>query len=222
MDKDLLRFIIVLLGILVMIGMVLWHFVKTLRNSSPEEEFDEEEYLEDHEFDVEEDEDEFSGIPTEMVDEAYLPSESAVDRSAAQQESSVEKRIPSLIEFSIVARADEGFNGEALFDALEDLGLEFGTNQVFERLDSSRLVDFTVASMVGGGVFPSENLGSFFTPGIVFFMQPRELEYPDDVFEDFVQTIQQLAEELDGVVWDNQRQPLSQDTIDYFRNVFKN
>jgi cell division protein ZipA len=157
-----------------------------------------------------------------MVEEPYLPTESW-DEPVAEPElpSHPEPKIPTLIEFSIVARADEGFNGEVLFDAMEDLGLEYGTNQVFERLDSNRLVDFTVASMVADGTFPSENLGSFFSPGIVFFMQPRELEYPDDVFEDFVQTIQQLAEDLDGVAWDNQRQPLGQDTIDYFRSIFK-
>jgi cell division protein ZipA len=50
-------------------------------------------------------------------------------------------------------------------------------------------------------------------------MQPRELDNPAAVFEDFVDTIQALAERLDGVAWDNQRQPLTLDTIEQFRDI---
>jgi cell division protein ZipA len=34
-----------------------------------------------------------------------------------------------------------------------------------------------------------------------------------------METIDTLAEELDGVVWDNQKQPLTADTIDRFRQM---
>lgn len=204
MDKELLRWVIVLFGVLVMIVMVLWHFIKTLRNRPDISELEEDEFEDEDEvevFDIEEDEDEFSALPPDLIDEPVEP----------------ELIMPALIEFSVVARADEGFNGLDLLDAFERAGLKYGSVKVFERIDEQRLVDFAVASMLEPGTFPEEDLEDYFCPGIVFFMQPRELDDPAAVFEDFIDTIDQLADELDGVVWDNQRQPLSDETVEKFR-----
>ena len=204
MDKELLRWVIVLFGALVMIIMILWHFIKTLRNRPDISELQEDEFEDEDEieaFDIEEDEDEFSALPPDLIDESLA---------------SVPK-IPALIEFSLVARADEGFNGLDLLDAFERAGLKYGSVKVFERIDENRLVDFAVASMLEPGTFPDEDLEDYFCPGIVFFMQPKELDDPVAVFEDFIDTIDQLADELDGVVWDNQRQPLSDETVEKFR-----
>ena len=204
MDKELLRWVIALFGGLVMVVMILWHFIKTLRNRSDSSDLEEDEFEDDDEvelFDIEEDEDEFSALPPDLIDESLA---------------SVPK-IPALIEFSLVARADEGFNGLDLLDAFERAGLKYGSVKVFERIDENRLVDFAVASMLEPGTFPDEDLEDYFCPGIVFFMQPKELDDPVAVFEDFIDTIDQLADELDGVVWDNQRQPLSDETVEKFR-----
>lgn len=204
MDKELLRWVIVLFGVLVMIVMVLWHFIKTLRNRPDISDLEEDEFEDEDEvevFDIEEDEDEFSALPPDLIDEPVEP----------------ELIMPALIEFSVVARADEGFNGLDLLDAFERAGLKYGSVKVFERIDEQRLVDFAVASMLEPGTFPEEDLEDYFCPGIVFFMQPRELDDPAAVFEDFIDTIDQLADELDGVVWDNQRQPLSDETVEKFR-----
>ena len=204
MDKELLRWVIVLFGVLVMIIMILWHFIKTLRNRPDISELQEDEFEDEDEieaFDIEEDEDEFSVIPHDLID--------------APQEQLTE--LPALIEFSVVAREDEGFNGLDLLDAFERAGLIYGSVKVFERIDEQRLVDFAVASMLEPGTFPEADMEDYFCPGIVFFMQPRELDDPAKVFEDFIDTIDQLADELDGVVWDNQRQPLSDETVEKFR-----
>lgn len=204
MDKELLRWVIILFGVLVMIVMVLWHFIKTLRNRPDISDLEEDEFEDEDEvevFDIEEDEDEFSALPPDLIDEPVEP----------------ELIMPALIEFSVVARADEGFNGLDLLDAFERAGLKYGSVKVFERIDEQRLVDFAVASMLEPGTFPEEDLEDYFCPGIVFFMQPRELDDPAAVFEDFIDTIDQLADELDGVVWDNQRQPLSDETVEKFR-----
>ena len=225
MDKELLRVVIVLIGLLVMIGMVLWHFFKSLRERREVDYFDEAEY-EDREED-DEDDGSFDVFPIDdlvdgdalLDDGAIKPSQ--IDQQAKQVTATVVRReaLPTLIEFSIVARADEGFNGEVLFDAFERAGLRYGSVKVFERLDKNRLVDFTVASMVNPGTFPSHDLEDFYCPGIVFYMQPREVDSPLAVFDDFIETIDTLADELDGVVWDNQRQPLTAETIAQFRQV---
>lgn len=226
MDKELLRVVIIMVGMLVMIGMLLWHFFKSLR-----ERREADGYFEDLEYgsdgdDFEVDEDETDIFPLEdMVDGDALLDDRAMkptpkSESVKSQPKFTERHeLPALIEFSIVARADEGFNGEDLFEAFERVGLKYGSVKVFERIDKNRLVDFAVASMIDPGTFPDTHLDEFYCPGIVFFMQPREVDKPLVVFDDFMETIDTLAVDLDGVVWDNQRQPLTADTIAQFRQV---
>jgi cell division protein ZipA len=227
MDKELLRVVIVLLGVLVMIGMLLWHFFKSMRERRETDYFDETSYddLEDEEFSL--GHSDFS--PSSVVDgDALLDEEEIkpVPQTDAYRQSKTEMpkpvprhELPKLIEFSLVARADQGFNGEELFDAFDHLHLEYGSVKVFERVDKQRMVHFTVASMIEPGIFPETDLENFYCPGIVFFMQPREVVSPLAVFDDFIETIDLLAEDLDGVVWDNQKQPLTAETIAYFRDL---
>ncbi len=220
MDKELLRLVIVLIGLLAMVLIVMWHFIKGFRSSRDALD-DEADYDDAEDFDLDED-DEFAVLPIDFedeVDEIDQPVAHSEVKPAAVVPKAPRYHLPGLIEFSIVARADEGFNGEDLFEALENVGLRYGSVKVFERIDSQRMVDFAVASMAEPGTFPADNLDQFFCPGIVFFMQPRELDNPSAVFEDFVDTIQALAERLDGVAWDNQRQPLTIDTIEQFRDI---
>ncbi|MGR8929289.1 MAG: cell division protein ZipA C-terminal FtsZ-binding domain-containing protein [Gammaproteobacteria bacterium] len=227
MDKELLRVVIILIGMLVMIGMMIWHFFKSLREREADDYFDDSEYdLGGEDYDVDEDEDEMDLFPLREVvdgdalldDEAIKPMHKEVVEPGPVT-AKPKTLLPSLIEFSIVARADEGFNGEDLFDAFERVGLIYGSVKVFERIDKSRLVDFAVASMVEPGTFPDTHLDEFYCPGIVFYMQPREVDDPLVVFDDFMETIDTLAVELDGVVWDHQRQPLTAETVEHFRQI---
>jgi cell division protein ZipA len=76
--------------------------------------------------------------------------------------------------------------------------------------------------MVEPGAFPETNRESFYSPGIVFFLQPGELENPLEIFDEFIQTINLLSANLDGVKWDHNRQPLSEETIKAFRLQISN
>lgn len=236
MDKELLRVVIILIGVLVMIGMLLWHFFKSLKERRDADEY-EESYDNAPYGGVEEDDDpgeddEFDSLNLDAVvdgdalldDYAIKPTHKPAVAGQAKAEagkSSLPQHydLPKLIEFSITARADQGFNGLELFDAFDHVGLKYGSVRVFERIDKNRLVDFAVASMGTPGTFPDSGLEEYYCPGIVFYMQPRELEHPLAVFDDFVETIDILAEDLDGAVWDNQKQPLTAETIDHFRQI---
>lgn len=231
MDKELLRVMIILLGMLVMIGMLLWHFFKSMRERREIEEDDA--AYEGRMPDADDDEDDFFAERKPVDGDALLddfeirPAPRPVVRqpeSAPQPEPEPElppKRpeLPRLIEFSLVARADQGFSGDQLFDAFERVGLKYGSVKVFERVDRDRMVGFAVASMIEPGTFPNTDLENFRCPGIVFYMQPGTLDRPLEVYDDFIETIDLLAEHLDGVVWDNQRQPLTAETIDHFRQI---
>ena len=80
------------------------------------------------------------------------------------------------------------------------------------------MVDFGVASMVEPGTFPENDLKQFYSPGLVFFMQPKEVDDPVAVFDDFIETIDFLAAVLGGEKWDDKREPLTEQTVQTFRN----
>lgn len=220
MDKDLLRIVIIMVGVIVIIGMLIWHFIKHKRSHDEIDFYDKGDPL-DHIDDalvVDTDHDDFDIVPLGSVlgdDLAPDPITKASELEQQGQESDAD--LPDIVQFSIVASADEGFNGKILAETFKLVGLEYGSVKVFERLDENRHVNFAVASMVEPGTFPETDMESFFCPGIVFFLQPGGMENPVEVFDEFIQTIKLLASELDGVIWDHNRQPLTEDVIQLFR-----
>ncbi|MBF6647808.1 cell division protein ZipA C-terminal FtsZ-binding domain-containing protein [Methylobacter sp. BlB1] len=226
MDKEILRIVIIATGLLVIIGMLLWAYIRNRKAQHDMEGYEGEDILKgaDEALAFQEDDDDFDIASSDKrgahaaksaqyeIDDDYYESD---DEDYGEPQSRFVA--PKIIQFSLIARDEEGFNGVDLVNALEMVGLEYGSLKIFERLDANRLVDFGVASMVESGTFPSKNLDTFYTPGIVFFMQPEAVDNAQAVFDDYVQTIQLLAAELNGVIRDHQRQPLTEATIQMIR-----
>ena len=126
-----------------------------------------------------------------------------------------EPNLPEVIQFRIMAHNREGFNGLDMLQAFSSAELQYGNLGIFERLDTNRQVDFGVASMVGSGIFPAkeEELEAFFSPGLIFFMQPKVLDNALDVFDDFIDTVQMLALQLGGFECDGNGQPLTAEGV---------
>ncbi|MGR9044950.1 MAG: cell division protein ZipA C-terminal FtsZ-binding domain-containing protein [Gammaproteobacteria bacterium] len=236
MDKEILRIVIIATGLIVIIGMILWSFAKSRKSRRQIHFYGKNKTLNniDPSLALHPENDEFEIVPlgTALDDDEikvkhYQRSADNRDTDDELTEndwqsqpapSTAKERMPVLIQFSLVAIEDEGFNGVDLIEAFNNVGLEYGSLKIFERIDANRLVDFGVASMVEPGTFPETDLDNFNCPGIVFFMQPREVDDPVSVFDDFIETIEALAQELGGVIWDHQRQPLTQQTIETIRN----
>ena len=222
MDKELLRSVIIATGIIIMLIMVVWGYLsnkKSLAEWAVEDELAfnnktpasleevEDDHLDDHQ-------DEYL---TETIDPHDDAKDDVVFEPAKDNiEPAPRFSVPAVIQFSLMAKATEGFNGVDLINAFAIVGLEYGNLRIYERIDSKRLVDFGVASMQGTGIFPHESIDEFYCPGLVFFMQPGQLNHARQVFEDFIETIEVLAIELDGTILDHQRQPLTDDTIHLF------
>jgi cell division protein ZipA len=164
--------------------------------------------------------------PIETIDHHYFDQEDSVyepeeHNIESQEEDDIEPAprvaVPAIIQFSLIAKAEEGFNGIDLVNAFGIVGLEYGNLKIYERLDANRLVDFGVACMVEPGTFPSSDLDAFYCPGLVFFMQPAALDDAQAVFDDYLDTIELLAIELDGTIRDHHRQPLTDATVQAIR-----
>jgi len=215
MDKELLRVVIIATGLLIILGMLVWHFFKNRKFSidlslfgrSPIDDEDED------------DEQEIKPKKTKRYKETLDDDSGESVNSTDEEDHEPAPRFvaPEIIQFYILAKDGNGFNGFDLYNAFQIVGLEYGSLKIFERLDDHRLVDFGVACLVESGTFPEKNLETFFCPGIVFFMQPAILDDAVAVFDDFVDTIKLLEIELNGEALDHKRQALTDEVIQLIR-----
>ncbi|MGZ8916434.1 MAG: cell division protein ZipA C-terminal FtsZ-binding domain-containing protein [Methylobacter sp.] len=232
MDKEILRIVIIATGMVVVIGMLVWAYIKDKKAQQDKDFYDdvENDYDDDSFMD---ERDDFDAIPLGAAkgnngsqhahdrSDRYYDEDADDDDYYEQDDDDVEPppraAAPAIIQFSIITKADEDFNGADLVEAFEMVGLEYGSLKIFERLDANRLVDFGVACIVEPGTFPDKDLDQFYCPGIVFFMQPEALDDAQAVFEDYIETINLLAAKLDGVILDHRRQPLTEATVQAIR-----
>ena len=134
-----------------------------------------------------------------------------------QVEPDVRMATPTLIQFSLIAKDPAGFNGLDLQMAFNIVGLVYGSLKIYERLDANRLVDYGVACMVESGTFPETDLENFYCPGLVFFMQPGVLDDAHVIFDDYIETLQILAIELNATILDHKKHVLTDATIQAIR-----
>lgn len=227
MDKELLRIVIFATGLVIMTVIVVWAYIKNKQHRRWLEDLDSDSPSDDdrHGRSTLGDDDFLGAFDDDDLELDPFDSAGAVKRykgpelETGLEDAALAPRFvpPSVIQFSVLANSEDGFNGLDLVHAFESAGLQYGNLNIYERLDANRLVDFGVASLVPPGTFPARNLEDYYCPGIVFFMQPGELEDAAGVFDDFVNTVNFVANELDGSVLDHERKPLQDKTIEMFR-----
>lgn len=245
MDRETVRMILLVLGVMVIMGVYVWGRYKErlLDFFYRRGEFDELGY-------------EAEGNPAEL-DQSFSPREPVFDtrnelddepaplvipevndeedyslgREAAQPHRSQPAMAragesakaaplgaPFLIQLSVVTGDSAFFNGEDLRDALVELDLIYGDMGIYHRYDREyREPLFSVASLVEPGTFPIENMETFECPGVVLFFQPSQVADPLSVFDDLVATCHELAVKLDGVEWDERREILTEDKLALMR-----
>lgn len=235
MDKEILRIVIIATGMVVIIGMLIVAYIKDKKAQEDMDFYDDADAEDDEALAIDSltgGEDDFDIAPlgaarsnagvrhTHDKSDRYYD-EDDDDNEYYERDDDIEPppraAAPAIIQFSIITKADEDFNGADLVEAFEMVGLEYGSLKIFERLDANRLVDFGVACIVEPGTFPEKDLDKFYCPGIVFFMQPEALDDAPAVFDDYIETINLLAAKLDGVILDHRRQPLTEATIQSIR-----
>ena len=218
MDKELLRIVIIATGLIIIMGMLTWSYLKNKKSQEDLDFYDEQEFRGQRSNPLPIDDEKMDSNPVEAVDHHYYDQEDAIYEPEEDDiEPPPREAVPAIIQFSLIAKAEEGFNGIDLANAFGIVGLEYGNLKIYERLDANRLVDYGVACMVEPGTFPDSNLDTFYCPGLVFFMQPGALDDARAVFDDYIETLQLLAIELDGIILDHHREPLSDATIQSLR-----
>ncbi|KRE89205.1 cell division protein ZipA [Frateuria sp. Soil773] len=132
--------------------------------------------------------------------------------------------VERIVTLFLVAREGSHFNGADLIVAAEKAGLEFGDMGIYHRLvDGKRELGpiFSVANMLKPGNFDLSRLDQLRTPGLTFFMTLPAPIPALDAWDAMLPTVQRLAELLDGLVLDEERNALGRQRIAHIRDELR-
>ena len=131
-----------------------------------------------------------------------------------------------IVTLYVAARAGHQLNGPDLVVAAEKAGLVHGHMSIYHRLVDGRPEAgpvFSVANMVKPGTFDLTRLQELRTPGISFFLTlPAPLPLSAlDAWDAMLPTAQRMAELLDALVLDEERNALGRQRIAHIRDEMR-
>jgi cell division protein ZipA len=136
----------------------------------------------------------------------------------------VSDEFDKIVTLYLAARAGEKLRGTDIVVAAEKAGLVYGHMGVFHRLvdnHSERGPVFSVANIMKPGSFDMSAIQALETPAIAFFLTLPAPVPALDAWETMLPTAQRMAELLDGVVLDEQRNALGRQRIAHVRDELR-
>lgn len=133
----------------------------------------------------------------------------------------VEKIWQDVYVINLMGRPGHDLQGATLLSSLMALGFKFGEMDIFHRHEDPNgkgEVLFSMINMVKPGTFNPYRMEQFTTPGVSLFMQLPLRSNAAFAFEDMLQAADQLASDLDAMLTDMHRSPLSDETIARYRH----
>lgn len=129
-----------------------------------------------------------------------------------------------IVSLYVAARAGSTLRGEDIVVAAEKTGMVFGHMNVFHRLlegHPERGPVFSMASIIKPGSFDMATIRELETPAIAFFLTLPAPVPALDAWEKMLPTVQRMAELLDGVVLDENRNALGRQRIAHIRDELR-
>lgn len=154
-------------------------------------------------------------------DELPLPTAGPAANELGKRNSDEFDRIVSLY---IAAKAGNKLHGPDIVVAAEKAGLTFGHMDVFHRLVDGRPEQgpvFSVANIIKPGSFEMATIGGLETPAIAFFLTLPAPLSALDAWDTMLPAAQRMAELLDGVVLDEERNALGRQRIQHIRDELR-
>ncbi|HEY0506327.1 MAG TPA: cell division protein ZipA [Lysobacter sp.] len=136
----------------------------------------------------------------------------------------VTEEFDKIVTLYLAARAGQKLHGPDIVVAAEKAGLVYGHMGVFHRLVENhpeRGPVFSVANIMKPGSFEMANIQALETPAIAFFLTLPAPVNALDAWETMLPTAQRMAELLDGVVLDEQRNALGRQRIAHIRDELR-
>ena len=156
-----------------------------------------------------------------VQDELALPDSGTRNNDLGKRTSEEFDRIVSLY---VAAKAGNKLRGQDIMVAAEKAGLTFGYMDVFHRLVDGRPEQgpvFSVANIIKPGSFDMATIGELETPAIAFFLTLPAPLSALDAWDTMLPAAQRMAELLDGVVLDEERNALGRQRIQHIRDELR-
>jgi cell division protein ZipA len=135
-----------------------------------------------------------------------------------------EQDFDKIVTIYLAARAGRSLSGPDLVVAAEKAGLTYGHMGIFHRLTDKhpqRGPVFSVANLVKPGSFDLRAIKELETPGISFFMTLPGPLSALDAWEAMLPIATRMAELLDGVLLDGERNALGRQRIAHIRDELR-
>lgn len=129
-----------------------------------------------------------------------------------------------IVTLYIAARAGQTLRGPDIVVAAEKAGLTYGHMNVFHRLvegHPERGPIFSLANIKKPGSFEMADIQSLETPAVAFFLTLPAPCSALDAWDAMLPTAQRMAELLDGVLLDEQRNALGRQRISHLRDELR-
>lgn len=129
------------------------------------------------------------------------------------------QEVEEVIVMNVFAKDDTGFNGADLMRVILACGMRYGEMDIFHREEegAGAAIQFSMANLVKPGTFNLDEMDSFSTPGVSFFLSLPGPKNSMKALDYMYETAQCVVKNLNGELKDEMHSAMTSQTIEHSR-----